>query len=300
MLHAFIAGCYSLREIEAPMQANGNRLYHAGLKGIKRATFCGALEKRKQEILKSVFVKLVDKAQGISGKAKKKFKDPLRIIDAAIISVCLERFNWAEYRKAKGAVKLHMNLDGGRRIPFDAYMTDGKVREVKAMKNLTGETGVIHALDRGYVDYKSLYSIELQGSIFVTRRKSNGAFKRTHNKAHKAGGSILSGVLIELTGAATKKAYPRPLRKIKYKDTETKVSPDFTQCGFFFENFYKCFGSVVCHNFRCWITEMREFCRKKSEAPALPFMAHFHRQTRFRIDGQDEGLVLFTPSLNLK
>jgi hypothetical protein len=135
--------------------------------------------------------------------------------------VCLKRFNWARYRKAKGAVKLHLNLNGDTCVPFDACLSNGKVHDVKMMGNLTWETGVIYALDRGYVDYKSLHSIELQGSFFVTRMKRNGAFKRIHNNAHKEGGPILSDVLIELTGVAAKKAYPKPLRKIKYKAPET-------------------------------------------------------------------------------
>jgi hypothetical protein len=141
--------------------------------------------------------------------------------------VCLARFNWAKYRKAKGAIKLHLNLDGDTCIPFDAYLTTGKVHDVKMMKNLTQETGAIYAIDRGYVDYKSLYSIELRGSVFVTRMKSNGAFRRVHNNPHKEGGPVLSDVLIELTGAATKKTYPKPLRKVKYKDMETKKVYEF-------------------------------------------------------------------------
>ena len=112
MLYALISTCFSVREIETSMRVNGNRLYHAGLKQIKRSTFCDALEKRKNEIFKNVFHKLVNKAQNVSGTIKKKFKDPLRIIDASIISLCLARFDWAKYRKAKGAVKLHLNLDG--------------------------------------------------------------------------------------------------------------------------------------------------------------------------------------------
>jgi hypothetical protein len=149
MLYALISNCFSVREIETSMRANGNRLYHAGLKQVKRSTFCDALEKRKNDIFKSVFNKLSEKAQNISGRMKKKFKDPLRIIDATVISLCLARFNWAKYRKAKGAVKLHLNLDGDRCVPFDAYITNGKVHEIKEMKNLTGETGVIYAMDRG-------------------------------------------------------------------------------------------------------------------------------------------------------
>ena len=70
-------------------------------------------------------------------------------------------------------------------------------------------------LDRGYVDYKSLYSIDLQGSTFVTRMKSNGAFKRIKNNPHEKNGRIISDVLIPLTGSKTKKLYPKPIRKIK-------------------------------------------------------------------------------------
>jgi len=227
MLYAHISNCFSVREIEASMRANGNRLYHAGLKQIKRSTFCDALEKRQHDIFKDLFSRLVEKAQAVSGKTKKKFKDPLRIIDATIISLCLRRFNWAKYRKAKGAVKLHLNLDGDCGIPFDAYLTNGNVHEAKKMKDLAQEKGVIYVMDRGYVDYKSLYCIELQGSFFVTRMKSNAVFKRTHNNAHKDGSPVLSDVVIELTGAAAKKAYPEPLRKIKYKDKETKKVYEF-------------------------------------------------------------------------
>jgi hypothetical protein len=218
MLYGQVSGCFSVREIETSMKANSNRLYHAGLKqAIKRSTFCDALEKRPHEVFRDVFYAMVGKAQGIAGKMKKTFSDPLRIIDASAISLCLKRFDWAHYRKSKGAVKLHLNLDGDNLIPFDAYLTDGKVHEARKMSNLCREEGVIYVMDRGYVDYKSLYGIELQGSVFVTRVKSNSAYKRIHNNPHTKDGPILSDVVIELTGQKTKQHYPAPLRKIKYR-----------------------------------------------------------------------------------
>ena len=201
MLYGQVSGCFSVREIETSMKANRNRLYHTGLKQpIKRSTFCDALEKRSHEVFRDVFYAMVNKAQGIAGKMKKKFKDPLRIIDASQIPLCLSRFNWAKYRKAKGAVKLHLNLDGDTHIPYDAYLTNGTVHEVKTMGQLAQERGVIYVMDRGYVDYKMLYNIELQGSMFVTRMKSNGAFKKRRNNPHKKDGPALLDVLIELTG----------------------------------------------------------------------------------------------------
>jgi len=90
MIYGQVSGCYSVREIEASMKANRNRLYHAGLKQpIKRSTFCDALEKRQHEVFRAAFHGLVDKVQAIAEKTRKEFTDPLRIIDASVIPVCL-------------------------------------------------------------------------------------------------------------------------------------------------------------------------------------------------------------------
>ena len=136
-------------------------------------------------------------------------------------------FNWAKYRKAKGAVKLHLNLDGDNCIPFDAYLTNGKVHEAEVMQNLTLESGVIYVMDRGFIHFKSLYSIELQNSIFVTRMKKNCVYKKKKNNPCSNDGSVLADVVIELTGLKAKEDYPEPLRKIKYQDPETKKVYEF-------------------------------------------------------------------------
>ena len=94
MIYGQVSGCFSVREIEASMKANRNRLYHAGLKEpVKRSTFCDALGKKQHNIFQSAFHAMAEKAQKMSGTMKKKFKDPLRIIDASIISLCIRRFN---------------------------------------------------------------------------------------------------------------------------------------------------------------------------------------------------------------
>jgi len=151
----------------------------------------------------------------------------LRIIDASIISLCLSRFDWAKYRKAKGAVKLHLNLDGDNLIPLDAYITTGNVHDVQQLHNINQETGVLYVMDRGYVDYKLLYNIELRGSYFVTRMKSNGTYKKIETNPCKDGGPILSDFIIELTGPITKNHYPKSLRKIKYYDAERNITLEF-------------------------------------------------------------------------
>jgi hypothetical protein len=222
-----LSGCFSVREIENSLNANRSKLYHAGLLPVRRSTFCDALQKRDQQVFEDVFHAVAEKAQQIAGKAKKLFKNPLRIIDASVISLCLERYDWAAYRKAKGAVKLHRNLDGDTLLPYDACLSVGKVHDVNGMASLCDESGVIYVLDRGYVDYNSLYAIDLRGSTFVTRMKSNGAYKRIRNNPHEKKGAIVSDVLIQLTGAKTKTYYPKPIRKITYYDREYHHTYEF-------------------------------------------------------------------------
>ena len=228
MIYGQVSGCFSVREIETSMRASRNRLYHTGLKQpIKRSTFCDALGKRRHDVFKSVFHAMVDKAQKVGISVHKQFKDPLRIIDGTTIPLCLKRYNWAKYVKTKGAVKLHLKLDGDRHIPMDACLTEGSTHEVEQLPNLCREEGVIYAFDRGFIDYKALYAIEKQGSFYVTRVKSNTAYKRIKSNTRNEGGPILSDVLIELTGPVTKTFYPKPIRKVKYYDKETKRTFEF-------------------------------------------------------------------------
>ena len=122
MVYGQLSGCFSVREIESSLLANSSKLYHAGLPQLRRSTFCDAMEKRDCQVFEDVFHEVVEKAQGIAGRMKKLFKNPLRIIDASVISVCLSRYDWAAYRKTKGAVKLHLNLDGDNLMPYYAYV----------------------------------------------------------------------------------------------------------------------------------------------------------------------------------
>jgi hypothetical protein len=227
MVFGQLIGAFSVREIVGALSANAKKLYHAGLKPVKRSTFCDAMGNRTHLAFKEILNTVIETAQALSGRMKKKFQDPLRIIDSTVIPVCLQKMPRARFRKAKGAVKIHTLLDGDNFFPLDAGITNGKVHDVKAMPWLCCEEKVIYAMDRGFINYNSLYDIELRGSKFVTRAKSNAAFKRIKNLKHDKDGPVISDVIIELTGSAMRKAYRKPLRKVKYRDDETKRIYEF-------------------------------------------------------------------------
>ncbi len=227
MLYGQLTGCLSVRDIESAQRANSRHLYHAGLKPIKRSTFCDAMERRDHRVFEEVFFTVTNLARNLNGRRGKRFNDPLKIIDATTIPLCLEKYGWAVFRQTTGAVKLHLRLDGDRLLPDDAYLTPGAVHDVNGMVYLCTESGVIYVFDRGYMNYSSLYRIQLDNSIFVTRMKCNGTYKRIQNNKRDKDGPIRSDVIIKLTGPLTKKNYPEPLRKIRYYDKETDRTYEF-------------------------------------------------------------------------
>jgi hypothetical protein len=220
MLYGQIIDAYSIREIESSLGANESRLYHCGLKKVKRSTLCDAMENRDHRIFERGFLSLVEKAQIIAGKSDRKFKNPLRIVDATTIDLCLKRFSWATYRKAKGAIKLHVSIDGDNLFPEQVYITNGDVHEVRVLSNMCFGAGEIVVLDRGYLDYKRLQDIEIRGSWFVTRLKSSSDFEILQARHTSDSEPVRGDYLIKLNGKKTYEKYPTQLRMVIYHDDE--------------------------------------------------------------------------------
>ena len=81
-------------------------------------------------------------------------------------------FDWAKYRRTKGAIKLHPlpDHDGGCLPPF-AVVTEGKTSEIKVARTLRFAPGTILAIDRGYNDYEWFWELTPEEVYFVTRMK---------------------------------------------------------------------------------------------------------------------------------
>ena len=220
MIYGQVTGAYSVREIESSLVAHSSKVYHCGFKTIKRSTFCDALEKRDKRIFEKVFESLVEKARIISGTTGRRFKNPLKIIDASIIDLCLNRFDWAKFRTTKGAVKLHVRLDGDQLFPEQVRLTEGAVHEVNELPNLCQGPGTITVFDRGYIDYKRLYDIDLRDSFFVTRMKVNCQYKKVKVLSRSSTDPIRLDAIIRFTGTKANKQYPKNIRLIIYHDDE--------------------------------------------------------------------------------
>jgi len=220
LIYGQVTSSFSVREIESSLAVNSSKLYHCGLSTVKRSTLCDALEKRDHRIFESTFHSLAAKARLIAGNKGRRFKNPLKIIDASTIELCLNRFDWAKFRTTKGAVKIHLKLDGDFLFPEQVKLTTGAIHEINEMSDLCQSAGEIYVMDRGYVDYKRLYDIELAKSFFVTRMKTNCHYEVERKLFDSTTGAIRYDGIIRLTSAQGQRNYPDSIRKIRYHDNE--------------------------------------------------------------------------------
>ena len=219
LLFAQLTGQHSIRDIESSMNSKKERLYHLGIPEIKKSTLSDANRKRPHEIYKIVFTQLMQKIQGIAPGHKFRFKNPVKILDASTIDLCLSVFPWAKFRQKKGAIKLHVEYDLETQIPTFVSLTDGKVSDITEAKKMTFEKGSILVFDRGYVDYCWYNQLNTQGIFFVTRLKKNMKYRVIQRQKPNKKAGITSDQIIRVTGTKSD-LIPCELRRIRYVNPE--------------------------------------------------------------------------------
>jgi len=238
----------SLRDIESCLRSMHRKLYHVGLNGnISRSTLAYANENRDWRIYCDFAQILIHTASVLYSNEDfgLELKETVYALDSSTIDLCLSLFPWAKFRKNKGAVKLHTLLNLRGNIPTFIAITDGKVHDVNILDELILEPGAIYLMDRGYLDFARLYTMHQSSAFFITRTKTNTAFRRIYsNKIDKSTG-VQCDQIIALTGFYTKKYYPDKLRRIKFIDANSEkrlnfITNQFTLSSPTIAELYKC------------------------------------------------------------
>jgi len=215
MLIGQLSGRKSLRDITDNLKAQHNRLYHLGMKPTSRATLARVNEQQPASLYKAVFMELLSKCQNVSPGHNFSFKNKLYLLDTTTVDLCLSVFPWAEFRKRKGAIRLHMGLDADGYLPTFMDMTDGTVHEINWAKTLKLPKGSFAVFDRGFTDYSWYSSLMTNGIFFVTRLKSNADVEYLLKRAGRKSPGITNDQQIRLKGIDDS------LRLVAYTDAET-------------------------------------------------------------------------------
>ena len=216
-----LTGRASLRDGIQSMNSRARDLYHLGAKPVARATFADANNIRPASFYQALFEKMYQRCRIVSPKHKFKFKNKLYSLDASVIDLSLGAFPWASFRRTKSAVKIHTLLDHSGFLPAFVSITDGKIHESKVAKSIRLAKGSIVVEDRAYTDYKWFCQLQENGIFFVTRQKTNAVYRVTERRQVNKNQGLCSDQTIVLTGSKGHLC-PHPLRRIGYRDPETK------------------------------------------------------------------------------
>ena len=225
----------SLRDIETCLRVMQNKLYHMGIRGkVSRSTLADANEKRDWRIYAEFAQVLIQIARELhrDDPFAMELDETVYALDSTTIDLCLSLFPWAQFRKHKGAVKLHTLLDLRGNIPVFIRVTDGKVHDVNILDVLIPEAGAFYVMDRGYTDFARLYELHQYCAFFVIRAKSNLKFQRLYSAPVDRTTGLICDQTIRLTTFYTAKDYPDKLRRIKYYDQENKKHLTFLTNNF--------------------------------------------------------------------
>jgi hypothetical protein len=210
-----LSGRKSLRDLVMNVTVQTNKLYHLAIKPCSRATLARVNEKQPAALYEAIFHKLLKRCRQFAPGHRFKFNGKLYLLDATVIDLCLSVFPWAKFRKAKGAIKLHLGLDGDGYLPEFVNLTEGNSHENNWAKALKLPCGSMAVFDMGFTDYSWYQTLMENGIFFVTRLKCNARIKYFYKRR----GRKASGITIDQTillGNIT-----QPLRMVACRDPET-------------------------------------------------------------------------------
>ena len=215
----------SLRDICTCLKAHKNKLYHLGIKKyVNQSTLSRANEKRDWRIFADFGTYLINLVRPLYVDSKIPnidLKNEVFALDSTTISLSIKLFSWAQGKYSRGAVKIHTLLDLRGSIPTFVFITDGKCHDSNVLDILTPIPNAIYLMDKAYVDFAALFSINNAGAYFVTRAKVSMDYTVIeHNFNIDESTGLKSDRIVKLNGYKSKKLYPQELRVVEYIDLD--------------------------------------------------------------------------------
>lgn len=213
----------SLRDVEACLRAVRGKLYHMGIHTtVSRNNLSNANERRDWRIYADFAQVLIPEALRLYADEDLgiDLKETVYALDSTTIDLCLSMFPWARFREKKGAIKLHTLLNLRGAIPEFLLVSHGKFHDVNVLDYLLPVPGAYYIMDRAYIDFGRLYRIHSLKAFYVTRAQKNQALARRYSHPVDKTTGLICDQTVRLTSFYQAKAYPEPLRRIRFRDPE--------------------------------------------------------------------------------
>lgn len=136
-----------------------------------RNTLSNALAERDPEQMIEAWMMILNHYGPYLERMGKKFAR-IAAVDASLIKLSLQAYDWATYRQKTGAAKITCVLDWTRSVPQQfVFNASGKVHDLQATIALNWCPGWTYLFDRGYFSFDLLTVVLNAGAHFVIRFK---------------------------------------------------------------------------------------------------------------------------------
>lgn len=226
MLFCQLAQAQSLREICGGLASSEGKLRHLGLESApKRSTLSYANEHRPWQLYETLFGQLYEKMRaeleaghGPAKRPRLRFRHRLLTIDASLVFLCEKVFDWAEYHRGKGALKMHLVLDHQGFLPRLAVIGPPNQPEVTVARTWRFPRGTVLLFDKAYTDYGWFEQLSEDGVWFVTRLRRDAFYEILEEREPAPGSRVRQDSVIRL--GAERRTMSRRLRRIELSPLE--------------------------------------------------------------------------------
>lgn len=227
MLFCQFAKSQSVRDISNGLRSATGNLNHLGVsKAPSKSSISYQNKHRDSDLFKSYYFELLQSLgqQASFKQVKFRIRSKIFLLDSTTISLCLSLFDWAKYRTAKGAVKMHTLLDFNGNLPAYINITDGKTADNKGAADIALVKGSVIVCDRFYNDFPMLNVWDSSGVFFVVRHKDNLQYTviKENDLPEDRHQHILKDDIIELNSKVSKAKYAKRLRRVSLWDEKNK------------------------------------------------------------------------------
>jgi hypothetical protein len=227
--------CQSLNDISAGIGVSEIFIKDLGLsQSPARSTMSDGNRNRDWRVFESMYYRLSSHYRSVLKQHHKthiieEIKGKVvKPIDSSTISLCLAMFDWAEFRTAKGGIKLHTSFDAHLMIPDVVNITQAKVHDRYGLEQLIYPKDTIIVEDRAYFDFELMLNRIKAKNVFVTRIKTNTLYETIEELSlpGNVDQHILKDEIIQLTSDRAIKTgiSEHKLRLVHvYKEDQNKV-----------------------------------------------------------------------------
>ena len=193
-----------------------------GLQSISFSQLGRRINSIPTEFFQTIFLDLVSKIhEKTDFQSRRNMTTPLKMIDSSTLPLNLTNHKWAEFRKTKSGVKLHLRLvfmEKGHSYPDKAILTNAKEHDRGQLEVFIDDKECMYVFDRGYLDYERFDRMSDDGYFFVSRLRKNAVVRVLESFSLPKDSTIISDEMVVI--GTSQNRSENVYRLIKLLDTK--------------------------------------------------------------------------------